>query len=190
MMAGNGPDIILFDHVSSRYLDIYKTQDAGTLADLTELMEGDEEFERSLYFERVLDAAKRNGKQYVIPLQFTTPGSSLLKEDTRIAVNLDPEMTYSEVMEEIYRYWQENSENPDAGTALPSWSVRPGQFQVSVEPFLITRPPIVDYATMTHNLDDPAVQRFFEIWEHCYPYENPLAWGGERLSRKRHPGSI
>jgi ABC-type glycerol-3-phosphate transport system substrate-binding protein len=67
MMAGNGPDIILFDHVSSRYLDIYKTQDAGALADLTELMEGDEEFERTLYFERVLDAAKRNGKQYVIP---------------------------------------------------------------------------------------------------------------------------
>jgi hypothetical protein len=45
-------------------------------------------------------------------------------------------MTYSEVMEEIYRYWQENSENPDAGTALPLWEMRPDQFQESVELFL------------------------------------------------------
>lgn len=69
IMAGEGPDVI--EGGPWLFPDIYKVADAGTFADLTQLMAGDPEFRREEYVESVLDAGVIRGKQVLLPTDYS-----------------------------------------------------------------------------------------------------------------------
>lgn len=63
---GTGPDIIFMGSV----LNEENVSAVYTLADLSEMMDGDASFARSDYFENILDAATKDGRLQVMPISF------------------------------------------------------------------------------------------------------------------------
>lgn len=66
LIAGNGPDLILFGQ--DLFADVNKAISSGTFAELDEFINGDTDFKRSDYNETVMKAGQFRGKQYTFPL--------------------------------------------------------------------------------------------------------------------------
>lgn len=66
IMTGNAPDIISVDPLPYR-----KYADKNLLADLGELIQADESFDLSRYYEGILDAVKYKDRLYAFPIKFT-----------------------------------------------------------------------------------------------------------------------
>lgn len=66
LMTGGGPDILAMD-----VLPYYKYAESGLLEDITPYMENDSEFNSDDYFQNILDVAKYNGKQYMLPIDYS-----------------------------------------------------------------------------------------------------------------------
>ena len=87
LMAGAGPDIILFYNY---YFNINKVVDSGVFTDLNSLINADKEFNKDDYFQRIFDAGIYNNKRLFIPLGYSIPffttTNSTLKENN---INID-----------------------------------------------------------------------------------------------------
>jgi len=68
MMAGEGPDLLLFSNLG--FDDVYKYMAAGAFAPLDEFMEADG-WDSGDYVETVMDAGRFDGRQYVMPLSYS-----------------------------------------------------------------------------------------------------------------------
>lgn len=75
IMAGRGPDVIIDDGTLTRdyNMDVRKMMMAGVFWDMGPSLEADERFDRSDYFEVILDAGMLDGHRYVMPLGFYMP---------------------------------------------------------------------------------------------------------------------
>lgn len=69
LMAGEGPDVIMFQPYMS--LSLRKIMDMGALADLDEFIKNDPEFKIDNYNKVVMDSGLYQGKRYVIPLFYS-----------------------------------------------------------------------------------------------------------------------
>jgi len=68
MMAGEGPDLLLFTSLGVD--DVYKYMAAGAFAPLDEYMEADG-WDSGKYVETVMEGGRFDGRQYVMPLNYT-----------------------------------------------------------------------------------------------------------------------
>jgi len=71
LMAGAGPDIIIFD--DNTFKSLYKVTNSGVFTDLNELIRKDNEFKASDYYQSILDCGVYNDKRFYIPLEFSIP---------------------------------------------------------------------------------------------------------------------
>ena len=78
IMAGKGPDILLmspfytYRYMKSSGMDLYKMMDSGAFLDLREWMEADPDAWADCH-PKVLEGARHQGHQYLIPLSYTMP---------------------------------------------------------------------------------------------------------------------
>ena len=70
--AGGGPDVILFNRMTSG-LDLRKLALSGRLLPLDDYFAADESFDREKYYDCVLDAGRIGDVQYTVPIGFTVP---------------------------------------------------------------------------------------------------------------------
>lgn len=71
LMAGEGPDIIVFD--TSIFSSLYKVANSGIFTDLNQLISNDKEFSKSDYYENIFDCGIYNNKRVFIPLEYSVP---------------------------------------------------------------------------------------------------------------------
>jgi len=71
ILTGEGPDIILFK--PNTFNSLHKIMDNGIFASLDELIETDNKFNLSDYYDRVMDCGIYKGKRYFIPIDFYLP---------------------------------------------------------------------------------------------------------------------
>jgi|GEM_PF-1429632 len=71
LMAGAGPDIIVFNN--NMFNSLSKVADSGTFTDLNELINKDEEFNKSDYYENIFDCGIYKSKRAYIPLNYSIP---------------------------------------------------------------------------------------------------------------------
>ena len=69
MMAGEGPDLLLFSSLGID--DVNKYMAAGAYAPLDEYMAADKEGDSDAYVSKVMEGGQFNGKQYVMPLNYS-----------------------------------------------------------------------------------------------------------------------
>lgn len=68
LMAGNGPDLLLFNSYGAD--DVYKMMKAGVFSPLDEYMTEENGWQKSDYVEHVIDGGKFEGVQYIIPMNY------------------------------------------------------------------------------------------------------------------------
>lgn len=66
LMSGEGPDILAMD-----VLPYHRYAEGGLLEDIGEYIKNDKEFKQEDYFENILNATKYNGKQYMMPIDYS-----------------------------------------------------------------------------------------------------------------------
>ncbi len=71
LMAGEGPDIIIFG--ANTFNSLYRVANSGIFTDLNELISKDNDFNKNDYFENVFDCGIYNNKRYYIPLEYSIP---------------------------------------------------------------------------------------------------------------------
>jgi len=77
IMAGNGPDLIWFNPLIYQKIntvsDMEKMMRSGAFADMTSFMESDKDIDWEDANQAVLEAGRRNGKQYLLPIDYGFP---------------------------------------------------------------------------------------------------------------------
>jgi hypothetical protein len=70
MFKGEGPDIIVINSLSGRYLNLYKLSQQNAFADMDILIEDSENFDLNDYNPLVMDTGIINGKRIMIPIGY------------------------------------------------------------------------------------------------------------------------
>ena len=105
VMSGNGPDIFKVGGEQ----DVYKMMKSGVFADLTPYFENDMAFDVSKYNEAVLYGGQFEGKQYIVPMEYSFKTFFSTKEVIdEIGFDIEKCTNYYNTMEEIYRVSKEN----------------------------------------------------------------------------------
>lgn len=88
MMAGKGPDIFVFsaeDQASAKLIpDFNKAMHTGIFAELSPLLEADENWEDADFYPAILQAGAVDGKQIALPLAFTYYSSLILTDQLAV----------------------------------------------------------------------------------------------------------
>ncbi len=71
LMAGEGPDIIIFDN--STFSSLYKVANSGIFADLNPFLARDNELKKSDYNDKFFDCGVYDNKRLFIPLEYAIP---------------------------------------------------------------------------------------------------------------------
>ena len=112
IMAGSGPDVILVDNSFLYYCDINKVLQSGTFIDLNKYFEKDESWSFDGYNTAVIDAAKVDGKQYLMPLYYDTwfllSEKSLLE---KYGFDVSACSTGKGLLEEMAKYYEKAAED-------------------------------------------------------------------------------
>ncbi len=69
IMAGSGPDVIDVSEMPHK-----KLAEKKLLVNLSEIIDNDKEFDKSLYYQNIIDAAKYNGILYIMPVNYMFVG--------------------------------------------------------------------------------------------------------------------
>lgn len=164
-MAGKGPDIIYYTSSFSVANDIYKLQKSGAFVDLTKFMEKDDSFIIDDYNQVILDKAKYNDKQYIMPLNYTIPIFTSTKEAiTKSKINIDNFSDSNALIEELTEYWQKNQTNKNAPQIFPD----PRSYKFFYNYMGL---PIIDHENSKANLNNDTFKKGIEFWKLAYPLE-------------------
>ncbi len=83
LMAGEGPDIIIFS--ANTFNSLHKVTNSGIFTDLNELISKDKDFNKNDYYENIFDCGIYDSKRFYIPLEYVIPyfrtTDSTLKEN-------------------------------------------------------------------------------------------------------------
>lgn len=83
ILAGKGPDVIIFDETLMSFKDINKIIASGAVSPLDEFLAADETFNQEDYYQGILNNGIYRGKRYAFPMRFNIPlissGENLLK---------------------------------------------------------------------------------------------------------------
>lgn len=114
LIAGNGPDLLIFD--SAVFPDVHKAITSGAFADLSPLLNATGEFDSADFSALALAAGQYRDRQYVMPLFYDFAGlytsSSIYpqnqRQDRPAAFDLTAAGTFTGLMEEAARLSERN----------------------------------------------------------------------------------
>lgn len=111
-MAGQGPDIVYSDSTFMVTQDIFKIQQSGAFADLTDFIANDKEFDVNDYNKVILDGVKYEDKQYIMPLSYKIPMIYSQRETfEREGFNEENFGTAEGIIDEFIAFRERNSTN-------------------------------------------------------------------------------
>ncbi|PJI07695.1 MULTISPECIES: extracellular solute-binding protein [Clostridium] len=155
-LAGDGPDILVLDNMSTR-----KLEKSEMLLDLKPLIEKDKDFKKSDYNMKVMQAGLYNGKQLIMPIdyyvnQYITT-NKLLKDNN---IKLKNSCSQNDFMNELDEYI--NSTNEDKNKYLFSTPM-------DIEDFLVSSgEKFIDYDNKKVYFDKPEFKRIIENYKKIY----------------------
>ena len=165
LMSGGGPDIIYMGEMFPQINDVYKMQQAGVFADLTEFIENDPDINWDNYNQSILKLSNYKGKQYIMPLSYSLP-LFMSTRDVLDKAGVD-ERDFANtqgMMQEVMDYWERNGYDPSC----------PGFFSVSYvfnffSSFMGLN--IANHVEQKSNFETEHTQQVLEFLKTTYPVE-------------------
>lgn len=170
-MSGDGPDMLYIDTVFPVSNDIYKMQQAGAFADLTEFMKKDRDFHKDDYNQVILNGVKFKGKQFIMPISYSIPLFSSTKEAIeKSKINVSKCNNSNGLIEELNSYWERNKNVENAPHLFPE----PREFKFFYQYMNL---PIIDYENSTANINNDLFKKGLEFWKLAYNLEEKSGMG-------------
>ena len=155
--AGGGPDVILFNRMTSG-IDMQKLAAGGQLLPLDDLFAKDKSFDCEKYYGCVLDAGKVGDVQYAVPIGFSVP-VVLASQDKMTETGLaEKERISLEDFRAALTAQAEKTAGDKNKAAFLTWSF-------SLSSFLLSSHTIhLDYAAKTVSIDREALQTALDAY--------------------------
>lgn len=164
LMAGEGPDIILFQ--TDFFNSLRKAVSSGVFCDLNEFLNKDKDFDQNAYYKQVFDCGVFDGKRYFIPQGFGISMfitlDSVLKKN---GVNLDESnLTWESLGECAIKFM--NNKNKSTKYL----------FNLSFNEILLNcNISFVNYETGESDFDKKEFKELLKIYKNIYPAIMPVS---------------
>lgn len=113
MYAGGGPDIIVINSISSRYLDLYKIAQQNAFADMDILIENSEDFDLNDYNHLAMDTGIINGKRIMMPMGYNVNFSMGMEECfDYYNIKIPDKLTLPRYLDTIEEYYNKTPNMP------------------------------------------------------------------------------
>jgi len=161
LMAGKGPDVIF--RPQQYFDDLEKGMSSGVFTDLTPFMEADPDYNSADYFQNVIEAGKRQGRQYLMPLSYDI-FCLITSRENLDAAGIDPancRQDYLSLARELNGYLERGGKTPvfDAPRRLRCY------------PDLLGL-PLLDYDARTVDFSSPEFREAVELYKALYPQDS------------------
>lgn len=163
LMAGKGPDLILF--MRNFPMEMKKVMASGAFCDLTPYLEQDEDYLPEDFNQGVLTGGQLDGKQYIMPLHYSIP-LIMTSEETIAETGFDLSKTsdYLSFATELNRY----SKLPGARNIFPS----PNYGKAALCSY--SGLEATDFAQKKTLLDGENFRAAQELYREFYPFDSSI----------------
>ena len=113
MYQGGGPDIIIINSVSNKYLNLYKLSEINALADMDKLIANSEIFKMEDYNKAAMDAGIVQGKRILLPMEFGVNYCVAIEETfDHHGIEMPETLTMSSYLDTLEEYYSKVEERP------------------------------------------------------------------------------